>query len=103
MVLPGHSLNVVYEDEDLIIINKPAGIVVHPGYNNYTGTLLNGLLYYFQNDLKIDQFPLLLHRIDKNTTGLLVIAKNEFAEQFISKQFFEHLSVGHILLLSGVI
>ena len=84
------DLNVVYQDEDVIIINKPAGIVVHPGYNNYTGTLLNGLLYYFQNVLNIDQFPLLLHRIDKNTTGLLVIAKNEFAEQFISKQFFEH-------------
>jgi 23S rRNA pseudouridine1911/1915/1917 synthase len=84
------DLSIVYEDDDVIVINKPAGIVVHPGYNNYSGTLLNGLLYYFQNVLKVDQFPLLLHRIDKNTSGLLVVAKNEFAQQFISKQFFEH-------------
>jgi len=84
------DLSLLYEDEDIIIINKPAGMVVHPGYNNYTGTMLNGLLYYFQNILKTDQFPLLLHRIDKNTSGLLVVAKNEYAQQIISKQFFEH-------------
>lgn len=84
-------INIVYEDNDLIIVNKKPGMVVHPGYNNYDGTLLNALLYHF----KIigeheDMFPLLVHRIDKDTSGLLVVAKNEAAQTFLAKQFFDH-------------
>jgi len=84
-------LNVVYEDEDLIVINKPAGLVVHPGHGNYTGTLVNGLVYRYQ-DLALyggnDPRPGLVHRIDKNTSGLLVIAKTEIAKVNLSLQFF---------------
>lgn len=85
-------LNIVYEDEDLLVVNKEAGIVVHPGFGNFEGTLINALAYhfnqlpYFQNDL--DKRPGLVHRIDKDTSGLLVIAKNEFAMNFLAKQFF---------------
>ncbi|MDP4266219.1 MAG: RluA family pseudouridine synthase [Bacteroidota bacterium] len=87
------SLNIVYEDHDLIIINKPAGMVVHPAYGNYRGTLANALLYHFQkssNNDGIPSFPGLVHRIDKNTSGLLVIAKNEISQTILAKQFFEH-------------
>lgn len=85
-------LNIVYEDEDLLVVNKEAGMVVHPGFGNFEGTLINALAYhfnqlpYFQNDL--DKRPGLVHRIDKDTSGLLVIAKNEFAMNFLAKQFF---------------
>ncbi len=86
-------LNIVYEDDDLIVVNKPAGLVVHPGYANYTGTLLNGLAYYFTNTKpnKVENgFGYLVHRIDKDTTGLLLIAKNEPAQTKLAKQFFDH-------------
>ncbi len=86
-------LNIVYEDEDVLIVNKVAGMVVHPGYNNVSGTLVNALAYHFK-DLKFAQEnnirPGLVHRIDKNTSGLLIIAKNEFAMTFLAKQFFDH-------------
>ncbi len=86
-------LNIVYEDDDVIVVNKQAGLVVHPGHANYTGTLLNGLMYYFNQSGKKDVengFGYLVHRIDKDTTGLLLIAKNELAQSKIAKQFFDH-------------
>lgn len=86
-------LDIVYEDDDVLVINKPAGMVVHPGYNNYTGTLVNGLVYHFQQ-LPIlpgnEGRPGLVHRIDKDTSGLLLISKNERAMTWLAKQFFDH-------------
>ncbi|MGQ8336047.1 RluA family pseudouridine synthase [Sunxiuqinia sp. A32] len=85
-------LNIVYEDDQLVVINKQAGLVVHPGHGNYTGTLVNGLAYYFK-DLPLfnsaDPRPGLVHRIDKNTSGLMVVAKTELAKNKLSMQFFE--------------
>lgn len=86
-------LEIVYEDDDLIVINKQAGLVVHPGHANYTGTLLNGLMHYFDrtNQKNVENgFGYLVHRIDKNTTGLLLITKNEMAQTKLAKQFFDH-------------
>jgi len=86
-------LDIVYEDDDLLIVNKAAGMVVHPGFNNYTGTLVNALTYHFENlptGRNGEQRPGLVHRIDKNTSGLLVISKNEFAMSFLAKQFYDH-------------
>ncbi len=84
-------LNIVYEDEQLIVINKPAGLVVHPGHGNYTGTLVNALAFYFK-DLPLfnseDPRPGLVHRIDKDTSGLLVVAKTEHAKSKLAQQFF---------------
>jgi 23S rRNA pseudouridine1911/1915/1917 synthase len=89
------ELNIVYEDDDLMIINKPAGMVVHPGSGNYTGTLLNGVSYYLQQQnpaISEDILPRfgLVHRIDKNTSGLLVLAKTDKAMRHLAKQFFDH-------------
>jgi len=85
-------LNIVYEDDSVIIINKPAGLVVHPGHGNYSGTLVNALAYHFR-ELPLfnsdDPRPGLIHRIDKNTSGLLVIAKTTEAKVKLSLQFFE--------------
>jgi 23S rRNA pseudouridine1911/1915/1917 synthase len=85
-------LDVVFEDEHLILINKPPGLVVHPGHGNYSGTLVNALAYRFK-DLPLfnadDPRPGLIHRIDKDTSGLLVIAKTEQAKTSLSLQFFE--------------
>lgn len=85
-------LKVVYEDDDIILINKEPGMVVHPGFNNYTGTLVNALAYHFegQNIEKEEASPYLVHRIDKNTSGLLVVAKNEDAMAVLAQQFFDH-------------
>lgn len=86
-------LNIIYEDDDLLIINKEAGMVVHPGISNFTGTMVNALYYYFQ-DLPLfksgDIRPGLVHRIDKNTSGILVVAKTEFALNHLAHQFFYH-------------
>lgn len=86
-------LDIVYEDDDLLMVNKVAGMVVHPGCNNYTGTLVNALTYHL-NQLPTlpgnTGRPGLVHRIDKDTSGLLVIAKNEWAMTYLAKQFFEH-------------
>ncbi len=86
-------LDVVYEDDSFLIVNKPAGLVVHPSYGHYTGTLINALAYRYR-DLPIfngnDARPGLVHRIDKNTSGLLVIAKNEESKVKIARQFFHH-------------
>jgi 23S rRNA pseudouridine1911/1915/1917 synthase len=86
-------LDIVYEDDSLIILNKQSGIVVHPGYGNYSGTLVNGLVYHFK-DLPLNKNnqiprPGLVHRLDKNTTGLMVIAKTEQALTHLSKQFYD--------------
>ena len=86
-------LDIIYEDDDLLIVNKPAGMVVHPGHGNFTGTLLNGLIYHFENLPKnSDNRPGLVHRIDKDTTGLLVIAKKEHAITKLAQQFAEKTS-----------
>lgn len=85
-------INIVYEDEDVVVVNKAAGMVVHPGYGNYTGTLVNALMWHFR-DLPLfstgELRPGLVHRIDKNTSGILVIAKNELALNRLSKQFYD--------------
>lgn len=86
-------LDILFEDEELVIVNKPAGLVVHPGYGNYTGTLVNALVYHFQHlphSRNGESRPGLVHRIDKNTTGLLVIAKTEVAMTSLARQFFDH-------------
>lgn len=83
----------VYEDDDVLVVNKPAGMVVHPGYGNFTGTLLNALTFYFsgkKNSRGEDVAPYLVHRIDKDTSGLLLIAKTELAQTALAKQFFNH-------------
>ncbi len=81
-------LDVVYEDNDIILINKKPGMVVHPAYSNYTGTLVNALTYRYENNP--DSSPLLVHRIDKDTSGLMIVAKNELAQTKLAKQFFDH-------------
>jgi 23S rRNA pseudouridine1911/1915/1917 synthase len=84
-------LQIIYEDNELLVVNKPPGLVVHPGSGNYTGTLVNGLLYHFQHlPTKEAIRPGLVHRIDKNTSGLLVVAKTEFSMNHLARQFFEH-------------
>jgi len=86
-------LTIVYEDDDLMVVNKPAGMVVHPAYQNWTGTLVNALAYHFKNlpEMAGNQGrPGLVHRIDKDTSGLLVIAKTEPAMMGLAKQFFDH-------------
>jgi len=84
-------LDIVYEDADVMVVNKPAGMVVHPGHGNYTGTLVNGLAWHFKENFNFeanDPRPGLVHRIDKNTSGLLVIAKNPEAKTNLGWQFF---------------
>ncbi len=81
-------LNIVYEDDALLLINKAPGMVVHPGHGNYTGTLVNALAFHFQNlPMNSSERPGLVHRIDKDTSGLLVIAKTEIAMTHLAKQF----------------
>ncbi|HNP49188.1 MAG TPA: RluA family pseudouridine synthase [Bacteroidia bacterium] len=85
-------IDIVYEDDDLVVINKPAGMVVHPAYGNYSGTLMNALVFHFQNLPQNESNrsrPGLVHRIDKNTSGLLVIAKSENAMTALAKEFFD--------------
>lgn len=86
-------LDIVYEDDVLLVVNKPAGMVVHPGHGNYSGTLINALLYHIK-DLpnNSNERPGLVHRIDKDTSGLLVVAKTETAMTHLAKQFFDKTS-----------
>jgi 23S rRNA pseudouridine1911/1915/1917 synthase len=86
------ALDIIFEDPHLIVVNKPAGLVVHPGHGNWDGTLVNALLYHFKDLAKgTEEFrPGLVHRIDKNTSGLLVVAKDDFALNGLAKQFREH-------------
>ncbi len=82
-------LDIVYEDNDVIVINKKPGMVVHPGFGNFSGTLVHALAYHFKQQ-GIDESPYLVHRIDKDTSGLLLVAKNELAQSIIARGFFDH-------------
>ncbi|KAF9657553.1 RluA family pseudouridine synthase [Tenacibaculum sp. ZH5_bin.1] len=83
-------IDIVYEDDEVIVVNKPAGMVVHPGHGNYSGTLVNGLIHHIENlPTNSNERPGLVHRIDKDTSGLLVVAKTEYAMAHLSKQFFD--------------
>jgi len=86
-------IDIIYEDDDVIMVNKAAGMVVHPGFNNYSGTLVNALVFHSQQLPQMpgnDGRPGLVHRIDKDTSGLLLVSKNEWAITFLAKQFFDH-------------
>lgn len=88
------ALDIVYEDEDVLLVNKPAGMVVHPGFGNWSGTLVNALAYHVNGNLpqlpgNVNR-PGLVHRIDKDTSGLLLISKNERAMTYLAKQFYNH-------------
>ena len=86
-------LNIVYEDDQLLIVNKEPGMVVHPGHGNYSGTLVNALAYHFENlPMNSSERPGLVHRIDKDTSGLLVVAKTEQAMTHLTKQFADKTS-----------
>ena len=82
-------LNIVYEDEDIIVINKQFGLVTHPGVGNWTGTLANALLYYDSSLSKLDRAGI-VHRLDKNTSGLMVVAKNEKSQKYLVEQLQAH-------------
>ncbi|OAQ42225.1 RNA pseudouridine synthase [Pedobacter psychrophilus] len=86
-------INIIYEDDDLLLVNKDAGMVVHPGYGNWDGTLVNALVFHFKQLPQLpgnDGRPGLVHRIDKDTSGLLLISKNEKAMTLLAKQFYDH-------------
>ncbi|MBK0348425.1 RluA family pseudouridine synthase [Aerococcaceae bacterium zg-ZJ1578] len=108
LVAENIPLDIVFEDDDVIVINKPAGMVVHPSKGHYSGTLVHGLLYHLghQNLAFPDDSvrPGLVHRIDKDTSGLLVVAKNNFAHQLLSEQLENH-SMGrtYVALVHGMI
>jgi 23S rRNA pseudouridine1911/1915/1917 synthase len=87
------TLDIVYEDKDILIINKPKGMVVHPGAGNYKNTLVNALIYKYKNklsDINGGLRPGIVHRIDKETSGLLVVAKNNFSHSNLGRQFSDH-------------
>ena len=85
------TIDIVYEDEDIILVNKKAGMVVHPAYANFTGTLVNALTYYLRESSgNEDAQPYLVHRIDKDTSGIMLVAKNELAQTRLAKEFFDH-------------
>jgi len=89
------QLDIVFEDKDVIVVNKPSGLVVHPGYGHYTGTLINALMFHLRDNPLFhsgEERPGLVHRIDKNTSGLLVVAKNELALNKLASQFFHKTS-----------
>lgn len=94
-ILPENiPLDIRYEDDDLLVINKPAGLVVHPGCGHYSGTLVNALAYYLGKSQDADgadeRMGVLVHRIDKDTSGILVVAKNDETQLALAKQFFDH-------------
>ncbi len=93
-ILPQNlNLDIVYEDDDLLVVNKPKGMVVHPAAGNFDGTLVNGLMYHCKDNLSgINGVmrPGIVHRIDKNTSGLLIVAKNDFSHNFLAEQIKEH-------------
>ena len=101
------KLNIIYEDDDVIIVNKEKGMVVHPANGNYTGTLVNALMYTHKNNLSgINGVirPGIVHRIDKDTSGILVIAKNDIAHKKLSQQFKIHsITRKYIALVKGII
>ena len=88
-----YKLDIIYEDDDLLVINKPSGIIMHPGAGNYDKTIVNALMHYDKNSLSTigDELrPGIVHRIDKNTSGLIVVAKNNETHENLSNQFSEH-------------
>lgn len=99
-------LTIIYEDDELLVVNKNAGMVVHPAYNNWSGTLVNALAYHFENLPTTRNGvgrPGLVHRIDKDTSGLLVIAKTEIAMAHLAKQFYDHsIERTYIAMVWGV-
>ncbi len=98
------DLDIVYEDNDIMVINKPSGMVVHPGNGNYSHTLVNGLMYYTNNlsDINGDVRPGIVHRIDKDTSGLIIVAKNNKAHEILSKYFQDKsITRKYIALLKG--
>ena len=101
------DLNIIFEDQDIIIIDKPIGMVVHPGAGNYEDTMVNGLLYHCKNNLSGmngEDRPGIVHRIDKDTSGLLVVAKNDQAHAFIAKQFEEHsIKRSYLVFIYGIL
>ena len=100
------DLDIVYEDNDIMIINKPSGIVVHPGNGNYKGTLVNGLMYYTNNlsDVNGEIRPGIVHRIDKDTSGLIIVAKNNKTHEILG-DYFKNKSITrtYIALVKGEI
>jgi len=98
------NLNIVYEDDDVIVINKDSGVVVHPGNGNYSGTLVNGLMYYTNNlsDINGEVRPGIVHRIDKDTSGLIIIAKNNKSHEILS-DYFQNKTITrtYIALIKG--
>ena len=104
-VLPENiNLDIVFEDDDIIVINKPQGMVVHPAPGNYEHTLVNALLYHLKNEISNSDTirPGIVHRIDKDTSGLLVVAKNNFSHVKLAEQFFTHESGRvYVALLEG--
>ena len=87
------KIEIIYEDNEILVVNKKAGMVVHPGHGNYSGTLLNGLINYFNKlPMNSDNRPGLVHRIDKDTSGLLVIAKTEESMINLTQQFHDKIS-----------
>jgi 23S rRNA pseudouridine1911/1915/1917 synthase len=98
-------LDIVYEDEDLLVVNKPVGMVVHPAPGNYTGTLVNALLYHGR-ELSSVNHPLrpgIVHRLDKDTSGLMLVAKNNLSHSGLAKQFLQHkIKRRYIALVKGV-
>ena len=101
------DIDIIYEDNDIIVINKAKGQVVHPGNGNYTDTLVNGLLYSHANELSTendDVRPGIVHRIDKDTTGVIVVAKNDVAHRKLSEQFKEHtIERKYIAIVKGIV
>lgn len=107
-ILPENiPLDIVYEDEDIVIVNKPKGMVVHPGNGNYSGTMVNSLMYSHRGKLSgINGIvrPGIVHRIDKDTSGLLVVAKNDKAHKVLADKFKEHdITREYICLVKGII
>ena len=100
------DLDIVYEDDDIMIINKPSGVVVHPGNGNYDNTLVNGLMYYADNlsDGYEEYRPGIVHRIDKDTSGLIIIAKNNKSQEILGEYFKEHrIKREYIALIHGIL
>ena len=101
------DLKIIFEDEDIIIIDKPIGMVVHPGAGNFENTMVNGLLYHCKNKLSWingEDRPGIVHRIDKDTSGLLVVAKHDQAHAFIAKQFEEHtIKRSYLVFVYGIL
>ena len=99
------DINIVYEDDDLIVVDKPSGLVVHPGSGNYDNTLVNGLMHYTNSlsDINGEERPGIVHRIDKDTSGLLVIAKNNKSHAILSEYFKNHDNIKreYIALICG--